>query len=64
MQIKIFFLIFILFSSLEAKSYNVSACAIFQNEAPYLKEWIEYHRLIGVEHFYLYNNGSTDNYDE
>lgn len=29
-----------------------------------LKEWIEYHRIIGVDHFYLYNNFSSDNYLE
>lgn len=46
------------------KKYNVSVCAIFRNEAPYLKEWIEFHRIIGVEHFYLYNNFSDDNYKE
>ena len=23
-------------------------------------EWLEYHRLIGVGHFYIYDNGSTD----
>ena len=34
---------------------------VFRNEASWLKEWIEYHLLIGVEHFYLYNNCSTDN---
>ena len=42
--------------------YEVSICAIFKNEAPYLKEWIEYHKLIGVQHFYLYNNNSEDEY--
>ncbi len=42
--------------------YNVSICAIFKNESPYLKEWIEFHNLVGVEHFYLYNNNSNDNY--
>ncbi len=42
--------------------YNVSICAIFLNEAPYMKEWIEFHRMIGIEHFYLYNNMSTDGY--
>ena len=31
-----------------------------KNEKPYLKEWIEYHRLQGVEHFYLCDNESTD----
>ena len=29
-----------------------------------MKEWIEYHSLVGVEHFYLYNNNSTDHYRE
>lgn len=42
--------------------YEVSLCLIFRNEAPYLKEWIEYHCLIGIDHFYLYNNFSDDNY--
>lgn len=44
--------------------YNVSICAIFQDEAPYFKEWIEFHKLQGVSHFYLYNNNSQDNYRE
>lgn len=42
--------------------YDVSICAIFKNEADYLKEWIEFHRIIGINHFYLYNNQSSDNY--
>lgn len=44
--------------------YDLSVCMIFQDEAPYLKEWIEFHNLLGVDHFYLYNNNSTDNYSE
>lgn len=43
-----------------AKKYKLSVCALFKNEARYLKEWIEYNRLIGVEHFYLFNNESRD----
>jgi hypothetical protein len=39
----------------------LSIAAIFKDEAPYLAEWIEFHRLVGVEHIYLYDNGSTDN---
>jgi hypothetical protein len=45
-------------------TYELAVCSVFQNEAPYLKEWIEFHRLVGVEHFYLYNNFSTDNFHE
>lgn len=44
--------------------HNLSVCMIFRDEAPYLKEWIEFHRLLGVDHFYLYNNLSQDNYLE
>lgn len=45
-----------------SKEYKVSICAIFKNEAAYLKEWIEYHKIVGIDHFYLYNNNSEDNY--
>lgn len=43
-------------------TYDLSICAIFRDEAPYLKEWIEFHKLVGVEHFYLFNNQSHDDY--
>lgn len=41
---------------------HVAICAIFRNEAPYLREWVEFHRLAGVEEFYLYQNRSEDDY--
>jgi hypothetical protein len=40
--------------------HYLSVCAIMKNEGPYLKEWIEFHRIVGVEKFYLYDNESTD----
>nr|WP_315177807.1 glycosyltransferase family 92 protein [uncultured Flavobacterium sp.] len=46
------------------KTYNVSICAIFKNEAHNMKEWIEFHKIVGVEHFYMFNNFSNDNYLE
>src|SRR5579862_3884611 len=46
----------------ESDAHELSVCAIFQDEAPYLVEWIEYHRLVGVDHFYLYNDRSSDDY--
>ncbi len=45
-----------------SKKYNLSVCAIFKGEAKFFKEWIEYHLLVGVDHFYLYDNGSRDRY--
>jgi hypothetical protein len=44
------------------KKYHFSICAIFKDEAKFLKEWIEYHQLIGVDHFYLYNCSSQDHF--
>jgi hypothetical protein len=42
---------------------NLAVCAIFRNEAPYLREWIEFHRMVGVERFYLYQNMSDDDWE-
>ena len=39
-------------------------CGIFRDEADYLAEWIEFHHLMGVSHFHLYQNRSTDNWEE
>lgn len=46
------------------KTYRISICGIFKNESKFLKEWIEYHIMIGVDHFYMYNNNSEDDYLE
>ena len=45
-------------------SYYVSIAAIVKNESRYIREWIEFHRIMGVEHFFIYDNGSTDNLRE
>jgi hypothetical protein len=48
------------FSTLMAYEHNIAVCCISQNEDRFLKEWIDYHRLIGVDHFYFYDHMSTD----
>ena len=40
--------------------YGIGVCAIFLNEAPFLLEWIAYHKSVGVDRFILFDNGSTD----
>ncbi len=42
--------------------YQLSICTVFRDDARFLKEWIEFHLLVGVEHFYLFNHLSQDNY--
>lgn len=46
------------------KKYYISICTVFKDEAKFLKEWIDFHQMLGVDHFYLYNNFSSDNYLE
>jgi hypothetical protein len=38
----------------------LSVCAIYRDEAQYLAEWVEFHRQVGVEKFFLYDNASQD----
>ena len=38
----------------------LAVCACLGYDAPYLREWIEFHRLVGVERFFLYNNGDRE----
>ncbi len=64
--VKFGFLFFLLVSSFSLKlfGYELAIISMFQNTAPYLKEWVEYHRMVGVDHFWLYNDASTDNWEE
>ncbi len=43
-------------------AFALAIGAIFKNEAPYLAEWIGFHARMGVEHFFLYDNDSTDDW--
>lgn len=38
--------------------FYLSLCCIIKDEAAYVEEWMRYHLSIGVEHFYVYDNGS------
>ena len=44
--------------------HDLSIVAIMKCEGPYLKEWLDYHLLAGVDHFYIYDNDSPDNQAE
>ncbi len=62
---KFLFLIYIcLFGLIQnsfAYDYELGIACIFKDSTAILKEWIEYHRMVGVDHFWLYNNYNTDN---
>ena len=39
---------------------SIAICAVFQDAAARILEWVAFHRLIGVDRFVLYDLGSTD----
>jgi hypothetical protein len=43
---------------------TLSVCAIFKDEAENLDEWLTFHSYVGVDRFYLFDDGSTDNFSE
>ena len=44
------------------KKYYLSIASVFKNESWGLKEWLEHYRFHGVDHVYLVNDFSDDNY--
>lgn len=42
--------------------HYLSVMATFKNESMNLKEWLDHYIWQGVEHFYMIDNGSTDDY--
>lgn len=43
---------------MSAANFYLAACCIVKDEDPFLDEWFTYHALIGVEHFFVYDNDS------
>ena len=44
--------------------YKLSVLAMFKNEGMIIEEWLQHYIDEGVEHFFLIDNGSTDDYEE
>lgn len=42
------------------KKFFLSACLIAKDECRYLLEWIAFHKAVGFDHFYIYDNDSLD----
>ena len=48
-------------NEMKPPKYYLAVCAIAKNEGAYFEEWIEWHKKLGVEKFYIYDNESEDN---
>lgn len=38
----------------------ISICLLTKSENRYLKEWVQYHLDLGIDHFYIYDNNESD----
>ncbi|MFA7655075.1 glycosyltransferase family 2 protein [Acidithiobacillus thiooxidans] len=45
----------------EKPIFQLSVCAIVKNEGRDIAEWIAFHLMQGVEHFFIFDNASNDN---
>lgn len=48
---------------MENHKYKLSLLSMFKNESMIIEEWLQHYISEGVAHFYLIDNGSTDNYE-
>lgn len=44
--------------------YDLAIVSMMKYEAPYVKEWLDYHLLAGADHFFIYDHESPDNFKE
>jgi hypothetical protein len=42
--------------------FSTAICLMIKNDQDYLQEWLDHHREIGFNHFYIYDNESTPAY--
>lgn len=40
--------------------YELCACSMVWNQAPFMKEWVTYHAWLGVQRWFVYDNNSDD----
>ena len=40
--------------------YSVAVVAIARNENLYINNWIDYHKKLGIDHFYIFDNSFDD----
>jgi hypothetical protein len=57
-------LFFLFLVHLKICAYEIVIVSMFRNCAPYIREWVSYHHMIGVDHFWLYDDESEDNWAE
>ena len=47
--------------SVDNKRFHLTVCTMTKNEVPYIVEWIEHNRMMGVDRIIIYDDNSSDN---
>ena len=47
-------------SDLSSKEASLAIVAIAKNESDYIREWVAFHKAVGVDNIILFDNDSTD----
>jgi hypothetical protein len=47
-----------------AYQYDLAICAISRDDERFIKEWVAFHKLVGVQHFYIFCHGNWNAYEE
>lgn len=50
-------------NSPKRKTHEMCVCTMLRNQAHFMKEWVMYHKRIGVERWFIYDNNSDDDID-
>lgn len=45
---------------IDTPGFDLAVVAVMKNESAYIEEWLCHHLAVGVQHFFLYDNGSED----
>ncbi|WP_442967621.1 glycosyltransferase family 2 protein [Rhizobium sp. BR 362] len=40
--------------------HGIAIAVCVKNEGAYIGEWVRFHKAVGIRHFIVYDNGSTD----
>ena len=53
-----------LLSKMSGPKYRICAMTQVRDASKFIPDWIRYHRRIGIDHFYIFDNNSTEIYAE
>lgn len=57
---KLWYTFLAIISSIIFRKEKIAICCIAKNENLYIREWVEYHKTLGIDHITIYDNNDID----